>query len=189
MDASGASLTLPLDRQLPEQPLLQVLHTGAAEPGGGGGGGGGEVWYNRRALRELPHALLHAGRSAPGTSNAQTDCSPQPYRRAAPTRDACSWAELAELLCSLPWLRAKLRGMGIGAVLEDLELPPPQGRQEAAAAAQLAALGAALRQAAPILHEAPEPLEPVALVSRALALTLGPTNRGPRRRPSSWRRS
>ena len=65
--------------------------------------------------------------------------------------------------------------MGIGAVLDDLELPPPQGRKEAAAAAQLAALGAALRQAAPILHEAPEQLEPVALVSRALALTLGPT--------------
>ena len=93
---------------------------GSVSGGGGGrGGGGGGGRFNRRALRELPAALRGAER----------------------------WAELAELLCSLPWLRAQLRGMGIGAVLDDLELPPPQGRQEAAAAAQLAALGAALRQA------------------------------------------
>ena len=56
----------------------------------------GEAWYNRRALRELPGALLGGG----------------------------AWSELAEQLCSLPWLRAKLCGLGVGALLE-LPLPLP----------------------------------------------------------------
>jgi WD40 repeat protein len=76
---SGSVVTLPPDRGLPVQPLMLACDGGRA------------MWYNRRAMRELPAALLGCG----------------------------AFAELADALISLPWISAKLEALGMHELLDD----------------------------------------------------------------------
>ena len=124
--ADGGRVRLPTDRGLPSQRLRRA----AADDGAGAAEAEAGAVYNRRALRELPAALLGAG----------------------------DWEELASTLASHRWIHAKLRALGLHELLGDYELPPPPAEHEAAAA-QLAALGATLALCADILVASPDQLE------------------------------
>ena len=78
----GASVTLPADRGLPTQPLQLACEEGKT------------MWYNRRAMRELPTHLL--GSSA--------------------------YDELAETLINHAWLSTKLSALGLAELIEDFWL-------------------------------------------------------------------
>ena len=98
---------------------------------------GSSQWSNRRALRELVSALLGSGR----------------------------WHQLAQLVCSLDWLKVKLHSLGVGQLLDDFALVSAAAQTEGLmlmhhnAIAQLSALGAVLLEASNALEEDGNQLE------------------------------